>query len=312
MNETRYTFTIFTPTYNRRHTLHRVYDSLKQQTFKDFEWLIVDDGSNDDTEGTVKNWQQHATFPITYVFQENAGKHNAINKGVSLAKGALFAIADSDDSFIPDTLQIFYDTWLLIPADEQSKYAGIWAMCMDEKGNIIPDSFPESPWDCTVEQRLYKNKINGEKWHVERIEVMREFPFPSLKIKGFYFPEGIIWSKMNKKYLFRCINQPVRIYHRNETGIMSNTALNPTNTLSMYVSIEAVLNNEIEYFWHAPLLFVEYTMLFIKYTIELNIPLSDSFKKLTPLSSKALFLCFLPLIPVILGISKWRKSHKKG
>jgi glycosyltransferase involved in cell wall biosynthesis len=307
MNKQEYTFTVFTPTYNRKHTLHRVYESLQKQTFKDFEWVIVDDGSSDNTEGVVKEWQKEANFPILYHYQDNAGKHNAINKGVELAKGAFFAIADSDDSFIPETLQIFFDTWQSIPINEQPKYAGIWAMCMDEKGNIVHDTFPEPIWDCTLEDRLYKHKINGEKWHIERIEVMREFPFSTIKVKGLYVPEGIVWSKMNKKYLFRCINQAVRIYHRNETSIMSNAANNPTSSLSTYLSIEAVLNNEIEYFKYAPLLFIEYIMLFIKYSIQLNISLFDSFKKLTPLSSKALFLCFLPLIPLILSISKIRR-----
>ena len=311
MKSYNFNFTVFTPTYNRKHTLHRVYESLKKQTFRDFEWVIVDDGSSDDTEGVVKKWQQEAAFPITYFYQENAGKHNAINEGVRLAKGYFFAIADSDDSFIPETLNIFYNTWQSIPVSEQAQFAGVWALCMDENGQIIPKEFPESPWDCNLEERVYKHKISGEKWHFERTDVMKEFPFPSIKVKGLYYPEGIIWSKMNKKYLFRCINQPVRVYHQTQNSIMSNSAINPTNALSMYIGIEATMNDDIQFFWYMPSTYLEYSMLFIKYSIELNIPLFTSFKKLKPLSSKALFLLFLPTTPLILLISKWRRIARK-
>ena len=78
METYRYIFTVFTPTYNRAHTLHRVYGSLKVQTFRDFEWLIVDDGSTDDTEALVKQWQAEANFPIRYIWQKNSGKHLGI------------------------------------------------------------------------------------------------------------------------------------------------------------------------------------------------------------------------------------------
>lgn len=99
-------FTVFTPTFNRAHTLHRVYDSLGQQSFRNFEWLVVDDGSTDNTEQLVRDWKSNSDFPIRYEKQANSGKHVAINKAARLAKGALFLIADSDDAFSSEALQI--------------------------------------------------------------------------------------------------------------------------------------------------------------------------------------------------------------
>jgi glycosyltransferase involved in cell wall biosynthesis len=101
------TFTVFTATYNRAHTLHRVYESLKEQTYRQFEWLIVDDGSTDTTRTLVETWQQEANFLISYYYQENQGKHVAINRGVQEARGEYFLIIDSDDTCVPQTLERF-------------------------------------------------------------------------------------------------------------------------------------------------------------------------------------------------------------
>ena len=86
----KYTFTVFTPTFNRAHTLHRVYDSLRAQTFRSFEWLIVDDGSTDNTARLIEEWKTAGHFPIRYVYQRHAGAHFAINRGVQEALGELF------------------------------------------------------------------------------------------------------------------------------------------------------------------------------------------------------------------------------
>src|SRR5262245_31274251 len=87
----RYTFTVFTPTYNRAHLLPRVYESLRQQTFRDFEWLVIDDGSKDNTGEVVQAWQRDAPFPIRYLAQPNGGKHTAVNRGAKEARGRLLA-----------------------------------------------------------------------------------------------------------------------------------------------------------------------------------------------------------------------------
>ena len=111
----RYIFTVFTPTYNRAHTLSRVYQSLQRQTFKNFEWLIIDDGSTDTTPELIESWKKETDFPIRYTWQENQGINATINRGVKEAQGEFFLIIGSDDSFVPETLERFHFYWNAIP-----------------------------------------------------------------------------------------------------------------------------------------------------------------------------------------------------
>ena len=108
----RYVFTVFTPTFNRSLTLRRVYESLRLQTFRDFEWLIVDDGSTDCTKELVEKWRTESSFPIRYIYQENRGKPAAFNQGVQKAQGELFLTLDSDDACVPQALERLKYHWI--------------------------------------------------------------------------------------------------------------------------------------------------------------------------------------------------------
>ena len=177
-------FTVFTPTYDRAHTLDRVYNSLCAQTFTDFEWVIVDDGSNDNTAQLVAGWRKENVFPIYYEKQSNQGKHIAVNRGAQLARGELFLIADSDDSFPSNALQIFHKAWAEIPKTERQNYTGVTGLCIDQSDNIVGDEFPLDVFDSTPADCFYLHDIKGEKWGFHRC-VIRQFPFPSLQ--GFRF-----------------------------------------------------------------------------------------------------------------------------
>src|SRR5690554_5503093 len=125
----RHLFTVLTPTYNRAHTLERVYSSLEEQSFQDFEWVIVDDGSTDDTRERVREWQQQARFPIHYFWQENQHKKTAFNKGVREAHGELIVALDSDDSLDMNALDTMAQVWNDIPPPERSKFVAITGLC---------------------------------------------------------------------------------------------------------------------------------------------------------------------------------------
>lgn len=101
-------FTVFTPTFDRARTLHRVRESLERQTFRDFEWVVCDDGSTDDTAELLDRWSREIAIPMRVERQENAGKHVAIRRGIEAARGALFLIHDADDGCVPEALELRY------------------------------------------------------------------------------------------------------------------------------------------------------------------------------------------------------------
>jgi glycosyltransferase involved in cell wall biosynthesis len=208
-------FTVFTATYQRAYTLHRVRDSLDAQTFRDFEWLVVDDGSDDGTDALVRGWADESWFPIRYIHQPNAGKHVAWNRGVAEAQGELFLSLDSDDRCLPHALERFDHHWSAIPAADRPRFQGVTALCADPDGNVIGTPFPSDPLDATPLDLRYRHAVTGEKWGFQRVDVLREHPFPEPEGQRFV-PESLMWDRIGRTYLTRFVNEPLRIYDEDE------------------------------------------------------------------------------------------------
>ena len=217
----RYTFTVFTPTYNRAHTLPRVYDSLKTQTFRDFEWLIVDDGSSDGTGALVKQWQHKASFPISYIWQENGGKHAAINRAALEARGELFLFLDSDNAYIPTALERFKFHWDSIPTEQKEKFSAVTALTQDPQGNIIGSRFPFDPTDSDSLEICFRYKVVGEKSGFHRTEVLKQFPFPRFEGETWQ-ADSLAWYKIALQYKTRYVNEPLQVYYSDPNSWSAN------------------------------------------------------------------------------------------
>ncbi|MDD4533963.1 MAG: glycosyltransferase family A protein [Prevotella sp.] len=199
---------VITPSYNRAHLLIQVGESLARQTYKNFEWLIVDDGSTDETNcaiGYIKNLYKDF-FPIIYISKENGGKHTAINRGVEHARGELTLILDSDDELPADALDIIIKNYDDICHD--TSFGGVCGMMAHRNGERI------TQWDshlgnCLAVNGLelrYKLRVTGDMCEVFRTEVLRKFPFPEIKGEKFC-PEALVWNRIASKYKLRCFNQ---------------------------------------------------------------------------------------------------------
>ena len=105
------TLTVFTPTYNRSDTLVRLHESLCRQTSDDFEWLIIDDGSTDNTEDIVRPWLKEQKFPIRYIKKENGGLHTGYTTAIANMDTELNVCIDSDDYMPDDAVEIIVSTW---------------------------------------------------------------------------------------------------------------------------------------------------------------------------------------------------------
>lgn len=201
-------FTVCTPTFNRGHTLPQVYESLRAQTLKDFEWVIVDDGSSDGTEALVRRWIADGEIVIRYEYQPNRGKPAAVNRGAVMARGELFAILDSDDALTPDALGRLQEIWQSIPEGRRPAFSGVTVHCLGPDGAIVGDLFPADPLDAHPYALL---DVRGEKWGCHRTDVLRSFPFPRFAGER-YVPEGLIWNRIGRRHLIRFRNVALRRY----------------------------------------------------------------------------------------------------
>lgn len=214
-------FTVFTPTFNRAATLPAVFASLSAQTRQDFEWLIVDDGSTDDTRALVTGWASNAPFPVRYFWQENAGKHVAFNHGVRQACGALFLPLDSDDTIVPEALAIFEQRWSEIPKVGRAAFSGVTCQCLDERGAVVGTPLPVEVVDgYPLEVRARFNLI-GERFGFHRADVLREFPFPFFDGERFV-PEGLVWNRIGQRFKMRFVADALRIYRHSADGLSAS------------------------------------------------------------------------------------------
>ena len=214
--EFSYPVTVFTPTYNRAYILGDLYHSLQRQTCMDFEWLIVDDGSADDTKTLVASWQgEENPFPIRYVYQENGGKCRAINRGLKEAEGRLFFTVDSDDYLTDDAIEkvIRWDGEL--PADgHYCGYAGNMGTALGVTTNRL---FPGDYLDGTALDRY--DRVDGERAFVFYTEIHRKYLYPEFPGEKF-LTEAVTWDSMaHDGYKMRFYNDIIRIWEYKDDGL---------------------------------------------------------------------------------------------
>ena len=165
--------TVFTPAYNRAHTLPRTYESLCSQNCKDFCWLIIDDGSIDNTAQLVKGWMEKDNgFKIQYIYKENGGMHTAHNMAYENITTELNVCVDSDDCMAEDGVAKILKKWDEV---KDSGYAGIIGLDADMNGKIIGKSFPKSMKETTL-MGYYAMGGAGDKKLVYRTDIIKKYP----------------------------------------------------------------------------------------------------------------------------------------
>jgi glycosyltransferase involved in cell wall biosynthesis len=209
---------VFVPTYNRGALLGRVYESLKVQTYRDFEWVIVDDGSTDDTAKIVQGWILENLFPIQYILKANGGKHTTINPGVQATKGEYIVMIDSDDWLTPNALERLLQLWNEIPDAQRKGFSGLAGLCSYPDGKIIGDRFPQDLFDSDCVELSYSLDVQGDKISIARTDVMRKFPFPFQDLRGLV-TESLVWNRIAQHYRQRCVNEVFGIKEYLEGGL---------------------------------------------------------------------------------------------
>ena len=200
--------TVFTPTYNRAYILEKLYRSLTNQTNKDFEWLIIDDGSTDNTYEIVKAWlEEDNIFEIKYVKKENGGKHRAVNLSLELARGDLYIIVDSDDYLTNDAIEKIIEKEKTISGKD--RFVGI----VFNRGSLLNNkihgkTFKGDYIDATALQRR-KYNIMGDKAEVYYTRILKKYKFPEFEGENF-ITENVVWLKIaNDGYKHRFYNDVI-------------------------------------------------------------------------------------------------------
>lgn len=210
--------TIFTPTFNRAKLLLRTYQHLCSQTNHDFLWLIIDDGSTDDTRALVNSWQEDKRISIEYHYQKNSGKMAAHNHAVALCKTELFLCVDSDDYLVENAVALIIDTWQQLSNQFDLKHlAGIIAYKgKDYEHTMNGEAFP--PIELTTQTSLYENGFHGETTLVYKTSVLKEYPFPIFKGETF-IPEAVVFDQIDRSYQLYILPQILMICEYQPNGL---------------------------------------------------------------------------------------------
>ena len=212
------TLTVFTPTYNRAYILQRCYESLVRQTSKDFIWLIIDDGSTDNTKSLVDQWiKEKNEFEIRYVYKENGGMHTGHNKAYELIDTKLNVCIDSDDFMPNNAVELIIDFWSKYGSD---RYSGIVSLDNDDKGNIIGTKLPDKKSIKLCD--FYDMGGKGDKNLIYRTDIMRKYPpYPEFQGEKFV-PLDYKYLLADQEYDLLILNEPTCTVEYMEDGSSKN------------------------------------------------------------------------------------------
>lgn len=213
------TLTIFTPAYNRAHTIGRTYESLCRQTCKDFEWLIIDDGSQDNTRELVEGWIAESIIPIRYIYQQNQGMHGAHNTAYRNITTELNTCIDSDDYMPDDAVEKIITFW---KAHGSDRYAGLVGLDIDDQHKqIIGKAFPEGLTETTLSD-YYAAGGSGDKKLVYRTEVINNYPEYPIFDGERYVGLAYKYMLVDQDYNLLTINEPLVIVDYQCDGSSAN------------------------------------------------------------------------------------------
>ncbi|MBD8071105.1 glycosyltransferase family 2 protein [Bacillus sp. PS06] len=199
--------TVFTPTYNRAYILHQCYESLKRQTNKDFVWLVIDDGSSDNTEEMVRSWISENVISIQYYRQENQGMHGAHNTAYTLINTELNVCIDSDDYMPDDAVEKIASFWKEYGSEN---VGGIIGLDCYSDGRIIGTELPMNIVTSTLFNLYHKHGVKGDKKLVYRTELTKKFPYPVYPNEKLV-PLSYKYYMIDQEYEMLLMNDPLCI-----------------------------------------------------------------------------------------------------
>ncbi len=244
------TLCIFTPTYNRAAHLEKLFESLLVQG-GNFRWLIVDDGSPDNTEDVVESLKARANFPVTYIKQANGGKQRAFNTAVAHCTDDLLMCVDDDDLLPEGTVQAIYDAWEKFADDEHC--AGMIGMCGKTADEPLRTSIPAKLERTTMWDLYYKHHHMGDTAQIHRTEILRQFPFDVAPNERF-IGETYVFHQIDQHYDLGVMHRVLIIREYLDNGYTANVRKVTRENPIGYMKLKRMY---IEYADNLPLKFYE-------------------------------------------------------
>lgn len=292
---------VITCTYNRAATLPRVYESLCNQTYKNFEWIVVNDGSEDNTEDLVKYWIDENKLEVIYLYEENNGKHIATNLAMSKATGYFVINLDSDDFLKENALETFINAWNSIPRAQWKDFYAVKAKCFNAStGKPIGKSVDGGRWEGHLLDAKYKHGFNFEMSDMTRTEAARQYPNPDIrggkKNGGLrFYPEGIAQDLASRKYKTLYINDAVRGYVTDDSSSLMGRNCKYDRSKENFFLWTHIVNDNLDYFIYDIKNFIK---AFIGVTMDavfLKMSYKDLMRKIKGPFRKAVVTLFMPL-----------------
>lgn len=204
---------VTTAVYNMADVLLRAMESVEKQSYHDFEYIVVDDGSVDEIDKIVFPFMEKTSIPFMYIKKKNGGVHTARNAAYRYMRGEFRMGIDADDELVEDAIQICINIWDSIPEEERFKYKGVVGRTKDVEGNMLGAAFPDNINELSKEQaNKIISKIKAELTGMDLTRILKDNPMP--EPEGITFvTENIRWGKLNKRYSSYFTNDMIRIYH---------------------------------------------------------------------------------------------------
>ena len=288
---------IITPSYNRAHLLENAYNSLKKQTSNDFEWIVVDDGSKDNTEEVVNKFISEKEIDIVFVKKENGGKHTAVNAGVKKAKGKLILILDSDDVLTDDAIETIAADWK--EYEQQEEIGGLSYNRKITNLEIKQKAFPSEKVISNHIEFRYNQGFLKDRVEVYRTDVMKKFPFPKFEGERF-LSEAVVWNKIAYDYKTVYIDKDIYECEYLEGGLTSNSIKtrvnNPKGAMANYeIMMKKPFNAKLRF---------KYSILYNTFSKFAGVPFKERMKE-----NKCLMVITKPLGDFV--YYKWKKYLNK-
>ena len=260
-NKTEGWITFFTPSYNRAPFLPRVYECLKKQTDKHFVWILVCDGSSDNSIEIANELLKREDFPMLFIYKDNGGKHSAFKVALESTHTEYFVCMDDDDLYSPKSTETFLREWERIRQEgKQDEVGAIRTLTrgfgdMKDPNEVVNDS--EMFIDCSSLERIYIQKIKQENWTCYRTSSLRNIELFPLKYwlctQHKFFNEGIWQGRFARKYKCRYINIYLRYYTQDAEVSLIRSKKSRQHYMDMFINSHFLMEEQFDFIRKSPL-----------------------------------------------------------